>query len=574
MDKKTVAGLLEELGVLLEIKGESVFKTLAYTKAARALLAEPGELDEIIKRTDLKGIKGIGESIRMKVIEIYETGRLPYLEQIKGSIPPGLVQMMRVPGLGPRKAKAIYEELGVSSIGELLYACNENRLVGLPGFGLKTQEKIIKGIAQLQKHADQYLYSFAEAEARKLLWPLIKSGRAVRAEVAGSIRRKKEVVKDIDIIASSSDPVSLMEVFCLNPEVETVVAKGDTKTSVTLKSGIAADLRVVEDWQYPYALHHFTGSALHNTRMRGRAKRMDLKMNEYGLFRGEAEELVPCRSEEEIFRALGLEFIPPELREDTGEVEAAEAGGLPRLIEETDLKGIFHMHSRYSDGKDEIAELADAAYRRGYKYIGITDHSKTAAYAGGLRPEDIAKQQADIDACNSTYTDFRIFKGAEVDILPDGSLDYDEETLRGFDFTVCSIHSKFRMTEDEATARVIKAIENPHCAILGHPTGRLLLSREGYPLNMRKVIEAAAANGVAVELNAHPQRLDIDWREMRYAKELGVKISINPDAHNLAGFEDMRYGVGIARKGWLEAGDVLNALTLEEMEDYLIKRKR
>ncbi|HLB25295.1 MAG TPA: DNA polymerase/3'-5' exonuclease PolX [Nitrospirota bacterium] len=573
MDKKAVAALLEEIAALLEMKGENVFKTLAYAKAARALLAQPGELDDIVRETALKGIKGIGEGIRERIIELHETGRLAYYDELRASIPPGIMDMLRIPGLGPKKAKAIFDALGVASVGELEYACHENRLVGLPGFGEKTQQKILENIAFLKKHAEQYLYPFALAEAERLVEPLRKSKKVVRVSVAGSLRRRKEVVKDIDIVASTEDPAAVAELFTTLPGVEMVTGKGGTKASVTLSCGIASDLRIVTDAEFPYALHHFTGSKLHNTSMRGRAKKMDLKMNEYGLFRGKAESLVPCKDEEAIFKALGLAYIPPELREDMGEIDAAGKGELPELIEEPEIRGTFHVHSRYSDGRDEVAEIAEAARKLGWQYVGLTDHSQTAAYAGGLRPDDLKRQQADIDAVNAKYKDFRIFKGAEVDILPDGTLDYPEKVLSTFDFTVCSIHSKFNMTEAEATKRIIRAMEDPHFTILGHPTGRLLLSREGYPVDMKKVIEAAAERGVVIELNSHPQRLDIDWREIKYAKDLGVKIAINPDAHNLEGLKDVRYGVGIARKGWLEKGDVLNTMTAGEVEKFLRKKR-
>jgi len=574
MDKKEVAAVLEEIAVLLEIKGENPFKTRAYSGAARALIALPGDLSEIIDSTGLKGIKGIGEGLRERIIELHQTGGLKYYDELKASIPAGLMDMLRIPGLGPKKAKAIHDSLGVDGIGELEYACHENRLLDLPGFGLKTQEKLLQGIAFLKKHADHHLYPFAFDESMKLLTPLQASGKVIRSTVAGSIRRRKEVVKDIDILVSTDDPRAVMELFTTLPGVEAVTGKGDTKSSVILSSGIAADLRAVTDTEYPYAMHHFTGSKLHNTSMRGRAKKMGLKMNEYGLYREPGDIMVACKDEEAIFRALGLAYIPPELREDMGEIEAAEKGVLPKLVESTDIAGVLHVHSRHSDGQDEIAEIAEAAMKLGYKYVGLTDHSPTAAYAGGLKADRLLLQQKEIDAVNKTHKAFRIFKGAEVDILPDGTLDYSEEVLATLDFTVCSIHSKFGMTEDEATRRTVKAIENPHCTILGHPTGRLLLARDGYPLNMKKVVEAAASNGVAIELNAHPIRLDIDWREIKYAKQLGVKIAINPDAHNLGGLADVQYGVGIARKGWLEKGDVLNTMTVEELEMYLNGKRK
>lgn len=574
MDKKEVSSILEEIGVLLELKGENPFKTRAYENAARALLSLPGDLDTLVGQTGLKGVKGIGEGIRERITELHDTGRSAYYEELKASIPAGVIEMLRIPGMGPKKARAVYDSLGISTIGELEYACNENRLVDLPGFGAKTQDNILSGIQFLKKHADLYLYSFALAESEKLITSIKASQDVIRASVAGSIRRKKEVTKDIDILVATDNPSAVMELFTALPDVETVVAKGDTKSSVVLTSGIASDLRAVTDKEYPYALHHFTGSKLHNTAMRGRAKKMDMKMNEYGLFKGSSEKLIQCRDEEEIFRALGLGFIPPELREDMGEIEAAEKGTLPTLVEDADIKGVLHVHSRYSDGQDTVAELGEAAMKLGYSYLGLTDHSPSAAYAGGLREDRLKAQQAEVDEFNIANKTFRIFKGAEVDILPDGSLDYPPGVMAGFDFTVCSIHSKFNMTEDEATRRVINAMEDPHCTILGHPTGRLLLARDGYPINMRKVIEAAAANGVAIELNAHPIRLDIDWREIRYAKELGVKIAINPDAHNLGGLMDVRYGVGIARKGWLEKADVLNAMDISEFEGWLKGRAK
>jgi DNA polymerase (family X) len=573
VDKKAASAMLEEIGILLEMKGESAFRSLAYIKAARALRAQPGELDEIIRDTDLKGIRGIGESIRSKILEIYETGRCRYYEEIKKSMPPGIVQLLRVPSLGPKKAKVLYETLKIASIGELEYACNENRLIDLPGFGARTQQKILDNIAFLQKHAEQYLYSFASSEARMLYAPLKKSRKVIRIEIGGSIRRKKEVIKDIDIVASSRDPEGVIGLFTKLPAVEHVVAAGDTKASVTLASGIAADLRVVTEEQFPYALQYFTGNQDHNVRLRGIAKKMGLKLNEYGLFRTDDNSLVKCAEEADIYRALGLDYVPPELREDMGEVEAAQQGTLPVLIEERDVRGLFHMHTRYSDGKDEIFEIAQAAKRHGYSYVGITDHSQVAAYANGMKVSDLFAQQEDIDKVNSEVKGVRVFKGAEVDILPDGSLDYPDEILDMLDFTVCSIHSKFNMTEEEATKRVIKAMENPRLTILGHPTGRLLLGRSGYPLNMKKVIDAAARLNVAIELNAHPQRLDIDWREMKYAKSRGVKIAISPDAHNLGGFDDMAYGIGIARKGWLEKGDVLNSLSADEVAEFFRSRK-
>jgi DNA polymerase (family 10) len=377
------------------------------------------------------------------------------------------------------------------------------------------------------------------------------------------------VVKDIDIVASSEKPGELAELFTGLLQVERVTAKGDTKASVVLSSGINADLRIVTEREFPFALHHFTGSKEHNVAMRHRAIQMKLKMNEYGLFSG--EEMIACANEEEIFAALGLAFIPPELRENCGEIEAAAAGGLPELVEMKDIRGLFHVHTSASDGASSLKELAAFARSMGLEYIGIADHSRSAYYAGGLSVEQIARQHAEIDEMNRKDGSFRIFKGIESDILPDGSLDYDDSVLEKFDFVIAAVHSNFSMPEKEMTARVTKAMENRHTTMLAHPTGRLLLARNPYRIDMEKVIEHAALTNTALELNSNPHRLDLDWRLCRPARKRGVKISLNPDAHHTEGLRDIGLGINIARKGWLEKSDCLNCMGLEEISGYLSK---
>nr|PZN11868.1 MAG: DNA polymerase/3'-5' exonuclease PolX [Caldicoprobacter oshimai] len=569
MDKKTVVDILNEIGLLLELKGENPFKSRAYYNAARIIEVLDEDLETLVSEGRLKDVKGIGEALNKKLTELVTTGRLKYYEELKESVPPGLVEMLKIPGLGPKKIKTLYDKLGITTIGELEYACIENRLVSLPGFGEKTQKKILEGIQFIKQFSGHHLYFEAYEEAVKLKEYLKNTGLVIRCEIAGSIRRKKEIVKDIDILATSAQPDRLMDCFVNYQGVKDVVAKGDTKTSVVLNSGINADLRVVKDEEFPYALHHFTGSKEHNTAMRHRAKAMGIKMNEYGLFKGDV--LIRCASEEEIFEKLNLCYIPPELRENAGEIEAAERGKIPTLVEEKDLKGIFHVHTTYSDGRNSLPDIVQRARELGYSYIAITDHSKSAFYASGLSEEKLLTQWEEIEALNRKYDDMVILKGIEVDILPDGSLDYSDDVLEKFDLVIASIHSHFKMNREEMTRRVIRAIESKHVHIIGHLTGRLLLSRDGYDIDVYEVIEAAREYGKIIEINSSPYRLDLDWRYIKYAKERGVKFAVCPDAHSIEGLEDVKYGIGIARKGWLEANDVINAYEIHQVLRFLKK---
>ncbi|MGE5630226.1 MAG: DNA polymerase/3'-5' exonuclease PolX [Caulobacteraceae bacterium] len=567
MDKRDIAVILEEIALLLDIKGENPFKIKAYVNAAREIELLEGNIEDYVRKGKLDDIKGIGKAISEKLTELITTGRLEYYEELKASIPDGLLDMMKIPGIGPKKAKVLYEKLGIKSIGELEYACIENRLTKLDGFGEKTQENILKGIEYLKRHKGQYLFGDVYEEAMKVKDLLMASGHVQRCEVAGSLRRRKEVVKDIDVVASTAEPLLLMDYFTGLPLVDEIVAKGETKSTVRLRSGINMDLRVVDDNEFPYALNHFTGSKEHNTAIRHRAKAAGIKVNEYGLFRG--EELIVCKNEEDIYKALGLDFIPPELRENNGEIEAAEKSRLPELIRLEDIKGTFHMHTSYSDGSGTIPEMAAEAERLGLSYIGITDHSRSAFYARGMNIDEIKRQVEEIDNINLKNNNFRIFKGIESDILPDGSLDYEDRVLEMFDFVIASVHSNFKMERDKMTERLVKALKNKYTTILGHPTGRLLLARDEYEVDINEVIDAAAELGKVIEINADPHRLDLDWRQLKYAKEKGVKIAINTDAHNIYGLKNIECGVGIARKGWLEKNDVINSMEISEIERFL-----
>ncbi|MGF7430925.1 DNA polymerase/3'-5' exonuclease PolX [Thermoanaerobacterium thermosaccharolyticum] len=567
MDKKTVIDILNEIGLLLELKGENPFKSRAYYNAARTIEVLDDDIEKLIKEDRLKDIKGIGDALNKKLTELVTTGRLEYYDNLKASIPEGLIEMLKIPGLGPKKIKTLYDKLDIKTVGELEYACIENRLVELPGFGEKTQKKILEGIQFIKQFNGKHLFMDAYLEASSLKQYLMDSGLTIRCEIAGSLRRRKEIVKDIDILATCDNPEKLMDVFTKYEGIRDIVAKGETKTSIILKSGINVDLRVVKDEEYPYALHHFTGSKEHNTAMRHRARQMGIKMNEYGLFKGDL--LIKCRDEEEIFNNLNLSYIPPELRENMGEIEAAEKGLLPVLIEEKDIKGVFHVHTIYSDGANTLSEMVNAARDRGYKIIGITDHSKSAFYANGLKEEDILRQLDEIDELNHKYADIKILKGIESDILRDGSLDYDEDILKRFDFVIASVHFNFKMSKEDMTKRIINAIKNKYTKIIGHLTGRLLLARDGYDIDIYKIIDVSAEYGKIIEINASPYRLDIDWRYIKYAKEKGVKFAICPDAHRIEGLDDIKYGIGIARKGWLEAKDVINTYDADELNKIL-----
>ena len=568
MQKKPVSDILENIAMLLEIKGENPFKSRAYYNAAKALSGITN-LEELVKEKRLREIKGIGEALSQKIEEYSKTGTMAYYEELTQVVPESLLELMQIPNLGPKKIKVLYDELEITNIGELEYACKENRLIHLTGFGEKTQEKVLKGIEFFKRHKGEFLFGDVYQEAERIRQRLSTIVDPIWAEVCGSIRRRKEVVRDMDILVAAENHEKIASFFVSMPEVDQVLVTGETKTSVRMKSGIEADLRVVTRQEFPYALVYFTGSKEHNVRLRGIAKKKGWKLNEYGIFDG--DNLVTCKSEEEIYRALGLPYIPPELREDSGEIEAAEQDKLPSLVQHEDIRGIFHVHTDFSDGVDSLERMVEAAQKFGFSYLGVSDHSKTAYYAGGLKHDAILKQWEVIDTLNKKNSTFRIFKGIESDILSGGSLDYDDSILEGFDFVIASVHSGFTMKKDDMEERILKAMKNPYTTILGHPTGRLLLSRDGYQVDMMRIIDCAAQNHVILELNASPYRLDIDWRYLKYAKDKGVMISINPDAHAVAGLEEVFFGVNIARKGWQESKDILNTRDVNDIKEIFTK---
>jgi len=573
MNRKELSSIFNEIGMMLELMGENPFKSNAYYAASRKVETLEDDIEQLVSSGRLREIKGIGDTISKQIAELTQKGTSLFYEELKAQIPPGIFDMLRIPGLGPKKISFLWKKAGIKSLEQLERACQENRLVGYSGFGAKTQENLLQAISHFKSFTGKHLFSQVMPLAEELAHMLREQSGVESICIAGSLRRRKEIVKDIDLVAGADKPKEL--IYCFNhlPQVESVLASGETKSSVVLNRGINADLRVVSKVEFPFALHHFTGSREHNTAIRHRAKSMGLKINEYGIFDHDGKR-VACQSEEDIFQTLGLAYIPPELREDIGEIEAAQEGRIPRLVEEADIKGVFHIHTNYSDGIDSLAQLAAAAQGLGFQYLGVSDHSQSAFYANGLPINRIEQQIREINDLNEINPHFTLFKGIEADILKDGSLDYPDEILAKFDFVIASIHSGFRMSESEATKRLITAMENPYVTMLGHPTGRILLGREGYPVDMKAVIEAAREYRVVLELNANPHRLDIDWRWCHYAGELGVMISINPDAHRKEELQDVVIGVGAARKGWLKPGDILNTRGRNEVKKFLQQNRQ
>ncbi len=574
MDKKQIAAILKEMAVLMEIRGDNPFKVRAHENAARILEGLNADIKDVVESGEITKIKGIGKGTADKITTLLNEGKLNEYDELKAAIPAGLLEMSKISGMGAKKIKAVWDELGITSIGELEKAAKADKLSGMKGFGGKTQEKILQNIELLKKFQDRHRLPTALEAGQLLLDALKDLPGIIRCEVAGSLRRWKETIKDVDLVVSAADAdrAAIMGHFTTLPAVQTINAKGDTKSSVVLENGISADLRIVADEQFPYILHHSTGSKEHNVAMRQHAIKRGMKISEWGVFKD--EENIPCKDEAEIFRNLGMVYITPELRENYGEIDAALENRLPELIEMSDIKGMIHAHSTWSDGVHSIEEMARACQESGYEYLAISDHSKAAAYANGLSEERIKQQHAEVDDLNAKLKGFRVLKGIECDILRGGELDYTDEVLATFDLVIASIHSSFNMTEAEGTQRIINAMENPYVTILGHPTGRLLLKRDGYPINHHAVIDAAAELGVCIEINANPRRLDLDWRYCQYAKEKGVKIAINPDAHRIAGLEDMKYGLGIARKGWLTKADILNTYSVEDVLAFAQKRNK
>lgn len=575
MDKHQVAAILDEIGTLLELQGESPFRCNAYHNGARAIEQLEEDLETVVREGRLAEVPSIGDTLRQKITTLVTTGELPFYEELRKKTPPGLFEILRIQGMGPKRVKLLYDRLGIDTLDKLTQACENGQVAELKGMGAKTQQKILEGIQSLRQMGSRVRLDEALALASRLLDGLRKAPGILRMELCGSLRRRRETIRDIDILISSDAPGPIMEHFVSQPGVVQVIAHGPTKSSILIQGEgrllLNADLRIVRDEQFPFALHYFTGSKEHNIAMRQRAQQYGLKLNEYEL--AGPDRRISCREEADLFRALDLAYVPPELRENTGEIDAAVNGELPNLIESDNIHGVFHCHTTYSDGRNSVEEMARAAQALGLKYLGLADHSQSLTVANGLTPERVRRQQAEIDSVNKRLKGFKIFKGTECDILADGRLDYDEDLLATFDYVVASVHSHFKQSREEVTARIVRAIRNPYVTMLGHATGRLLMRREGYPVDLEAVLQAAAECGTMIEINANPQRLDLDWIHCKRAKALGVKLVINPDAHSAGEIELYRYGVDVARRGWLERGDVFNTKSLTEVTKALAARK-
>ncbi len=572
MDKKAVAQVLEQIAAFLELKNENPFRIRAFRTAARALVGFPTDLRQSLEDGTLASTKGIGPATLQIVAELVGTGHASMLEELREQIPPGLVEMLEISGLGVAKIRQIHEVLGIDTLPELEAAARDGRLAKLPRFGPRTAENLLKAIAFLRQASSFRLLHHAGDEAEGLRAALERLPGVKKAVIAGDVRRRSEVVKDlIFVLVAESSPAELFKKLSQLPGVQEYAGQDERRLTLRFAGGSSAQIVATTPVNAGTVLVQATGSEEHLREIAGHARKMGFALNGAALWRG--SEFVPTPDEKTFYQALGLSFIPPELREGTGEVTAAGQEQLPRLLEPGDLKGFLHCHTRYSDGSATVEQLANACQAAGYEYLGVTDHSQAAAYAGGLRPEDLARQADEIDEVNSRLDGFRVLKGIEADILQDGRVDYDEQVLERLDFVIASIHSRFNLGEKEMTARMLAAMDNPYLTIIGHPTGRLLLSRDPYPIDLDAIIEKAASTGVALEINADPHRLDLDWRVLRRARANGATISIGADAHNVAGLGYVEYGVGMARKGWLGREDILNARPVEEFVSFAKARR-
>jgi DNA polymerase (family X) len=572
MDKKAVAQVLEQIAAFLELKGENPFRIRAFRTAARAVGGFPADLRDGIDDGSLAATKGVGPATLQIVAEIVATGRASMLEELREQIPPGLVEMLAIQGLGVAKIRQIHDVLDIDSLPELEAAALDGRLARLARFGPKTSENILKGIAYLRQASAFRLLHHAADEAEGLRAALERMPGVLQVVVAGDVRRRAEVVRDLVlVIVADVPPGELFKRLSQLPGVHEFAGQDDRRLTLRFAGGASAQIVVTTPVNTGAVLVQATGSEAHLRALAAHAASRDLALSGAALWRGSA--FVPTPDEAAFYAALGLDCIPPELREGQGEIEAAESHTLPRLLERRDLRGFLHCHTRYSDGSNSVEELAQACRASGYEYVGITDHSQAAAYAGGLKAGDLARQADEIDEVNGRLEGIRLLKGVEADILQDGRIDFDETVLARLDFVIASIHSRFNMNAAEMTTRMLTAMDNPHLTIIGHPTGRLLLSRDPYGLDVEAVIEKAAATGVALEINADPHRLDLDWRLARSARDRGAAISIGADAHSAAGIANVEYGVSMARKAWLGAPDILNALPVEEFLARVARRR-
>ena len=569
-----IAKLFNEIADLLEIKDENIFKIRAYRRAAINLESLTEEIEAVAARGGLTEIAGIGKDLAAKIAQALETGRIEYLEELRREIPRGVVELMAIPGVGPKTAKLLFDRLQVDSVEKLEALAQKGKLLGLPGIKQKTVENIVKGIQVVKKGRERMPLGRALPLAREIIQTLEKLPQVRKISMAGSLRRMRETVRDFDLLITSTKPAKVMGTFTSLPQVAEVLVHGETKATIRHREGIQVDLRVVEPECFGAALQYFTGSKEHNIRVRELASRKGLKVSEYGVFNEATGKRIAGATEEEVYRAIGLPYIPPELREDTGEVEAALEGRLPDLLTLDDLHGDLHAHTNWSDGHHDLEALVEAAHRKGYEYVIVSDHSRSSTVAHGLSEERLIEQIGQIRALNKKYTNFRILAGSECDILADGRMDFPDRVLAQLDIVLCAVHSRFKQGRAEMTARIVKALSNPYVHILAHPTGRLIGERDPYDVDLEAVFAAARQHGKAVEINAQPSRLDLNDHHARRAKELGVMLSIDTDTHFLDQLENMTLGVATARRAWISKADVVNAMPLEKLLAWAHKARR
>jgi DNA polymerase (family X) len=567
-----IVEMFNEMADLLEIEGANQFRVRAYRNAARIIASLPQSLAEMVGRDeDLSGLPGIGHDLAGKIREIVKTGAFPQLRELEASLPGELSKLMKVAGLGPKRVKAIYEELGVGTLKQLKEAAAAGLISKLPGLGVKTEHAIVEELSKTEEEGEEWKQRIKLSAAEEIAGSLVdylKTTKGIeQVEIAGSYRRQKETVGDLDILAVCMAGCPVMDRFTSSEDVSKVISQGPTRSSVILRSGVHVDLRLVPAESYGAALHYFTGSKDHNIAIRKMGLKRGLKINEYGVFRDTAQ--IAGRTEEDVYRQVGLPYIEPELRENWGEIEAAASGRLPGLITQNRIKGDLHAHTRATDGRNTPLQMAEAALKLGYAYLAITDHSARLAMTHGFDAARLAERNKEIDGLNERLKGTRLLKSIEVDIHEDGSLDLPDSILRELDITVSAVHSKFNLSRERQTERIIKAMENPHFHILAHPTGRLINEREPYDVDMEQLMKAAAAKGRFMEVNAHPDRLDLADKYCKMAKDMGVKVAISTDAHSTGDLSFMRFGVAQARRGWLEPGDVLNTRNWEEIKKLL-----
>jgi DNA polymerase (family 10) len=567
-----VASLLRRIADTLEIKGEVVYKSLAYRKAADSIDALGADINELWCQAKLREIPGVGEALEKKLGELLATGRLGYYDELQAQVPPGVVELLTIPEVGPRTARLLWEKLGAQSIADVESAARSGRLRSLPGLGERSEQRILEGIESLHKRSRRIPLGVAWPVAQELVQALRGRLKVKTIEAVGSLRRMKDTIGDIDLLAAHEEPGSATEAFVRLPQVAEVLSHGPTRASVLLHNGLQVDLRALPPERYGSLLQYFTGSQAHNVALRGLAQTQGLSLSEYGFRRGDREIL--CSTEKEVYATLGLPWIPPELREDRGELQAAQDGRLPRLVKRGDLRGDLHVHTDWSDGTATMAEMAAAAQKLGYEYLLISDHTQSLGIAGGLDRTRLREQRAEIAKLNRRFTGFRLLQGIEVEIRADGSLDFADDVLNEVEIVIGSVHMAQRQDQETITGRVLRAMRNPHVDIIGHPSGRLLGEREASRVDLGRVVQEAAATGTILEVNSAPNRLDLDDVHIRQAIQLGVLISINSDAHSSDYLHVVEYGVATARRGWAEARNVVNTWRLKPLLELLRRQDK